>query len=48
MSTPRFPDQQEDSTPARPVTWKTKAVVAVIVAAIVLMIILHMAHVFGP
>jgi hypothetical protein len=48
MRTPRFPDQQEDSPPARPVNWKTKTAIAVIVAAFVVMIVLHIAHVVGP
>lgn len=48
MSTPRFPDQQEDRPPATPLTWRTKAIIAAVVVALALIVVLHIAHVFGP
>jgi hypothetical protein len=48
VATPHFPDQQDETPPARPSAWQTKAILAVIVLALAVMIALHVAHVFGP
>jgi hypothetical protein len=48
VSTPRFPDQNEDAAPAKPISWKTRAIIAAVVIVLALVIALHVAHVFGP
>jgi len=48
VSTPRYPHQDDETTPVRPVTWKTKAIMAAVLVVLVLVIALHAAHVFGP
>ena len=48
MTTPRFPDQHEQ-TPTRPPTaWRTKAIISGVVLALAVLIALHIAGVFGP
>jgi hypothetical protein len=48
VSTPRFPDQNEDTTPAKSITWKATAIIAAVVVVLALVIALHVARVFGP
>jgi hypothetical protein len=48
VSTPRFPDQNGDPTPAKPISWKTTAIIAAVVVVLALVIALHAAKVFGP
>jgi hypothetical protein len=47
VSNPRFPDQQDDVPDKQPISRSTKAIVAVVVLALVVMIALHVGHVFG-
>ena len=48
MTTPRFPDQHEQTPTRQPLSWRTKAIIAAVVLAVALMIALHVAGVFGP
>ena len=48
MSTPHFPETQDEAPTNKPISWQTKAIFAAVVVALALVIALHVAHVFGP